>query len=201
MSRIKTSNRLYRTWLYSVGPTVNTKSQAKKHRKKFKVTGLPARKKVSNWRPPSKKKTLEDRAKYLRENPSLTERTLRDALVIKAKANPRYRFLFNCAQGPFIPDFCFLNSTLIVECDGASHATENAKVHDARRDDYFKERGFLTLRFHNSRVLSDLDSVVGEILRTVESRFEAKRQMRELPRHVSREATSGPSRESGAGFP
>jgi len=152
---------LKRANLYRAGAAVPTKSQLKKHRKKFKVIGVPHRRHI-NWR---QKPLLELRAEQLQKRPAKAEALLFGAL--KGKAG---HFHFNCPQGPYIPDFCWLKQRLIVECDGASHSTDQAKEHDARRDEYFASREFLTIRYSNMRIFSDCDNVAAEILAILKSR-------------------------------
>jgi len=63
-------------------------------------------------------------------------------------------------MGPYMVDFICREHRLIVEVDGGQHADSEA---DARRDAYFAERGYRTLRFWNSDVLSNLDGVLVSI--------------------------------------
>ena len=62
--------------------------------------------------------------------------------------------------GPYIADFACLASRLIVEVDGGQH---NESLHDARRDQFLRERGFTVLRFWNNDVLADTDAVLAAI--------------------------------------
>jgi len=72
--------------------------------------------------------------------------------------------------GPFIADFICHASHLIIEVDGGQHYEAPGLVADAARDSYLKARGFHTLRFNNTDVLTNLPGVLETILRFLESR-------------------------------
>ena len=63
--------------------------------------------------------------------------------------------------GPYIVDFICFSHKLIIECDGDQHA-EN--IADRRRDEWFSDQGFGTLRFWNHEVLRNRDGVIRVIL-------------------------------------
>jgi type I restriction enzyme R subunit len=50
-----------------------------------------------------------------------------------------------------------------VECDGDAHNTPERRELDRKRDVYLRSQGLTVLRFENSRVLKDTDSVLEEI--------------------------------------
>ncbi len=62
--------------------------------------------------------------------------------------------------GNAIVDFACFEHTLVVEVDGGQHA-EN--IRDQRRDDELSRRGFRVLRFWNSDVRTNIDSVLAAI--------------------------------------
>jgi len=62
--------------------------------------------------------------------------------------------------GPFIADFASLKAHLIIEVDGDSH---ESKERDARRDQWFLERGWFVLRFWDEDVLKHTDDVLDVI--------------------------------------
>ncbi len=72
-----------------------------------------------------------------------------------------HKFLRQVALGPYIVDFICREHRLIIEVDGGQHAESKA---DKVRDAYFAERGYQTLRFWSSEVLSNLDGVLASIL-------------------------------------
>ena len=62
--------------------------------------------------------------------------------------------------GPFIVDFVCLPRRLIVEVDGDSH---DDRAYDARRDQWFLDRGWFVLRFWDDYVLENTDETLGLI--------------------------------------
>jgi len=59
-------------------------------------------------------------------------------------------------HGPYIVDFVCLSHKLIIELDGGQHAES---TRDAKRDAWFKERGFEVMRFWNNDVLTNRNGV------------------------------------------
>ena len=70
----------------------------------------------------------------------------------------------------YILDFVCLDRRVIVEVDGASHADEDRARKDRVRDAVLAREGFLTLRYANEAVLTD----VGQIIETVRTRCRAR---------------------------
>ncbi|WP_439496557.1 endonuclease domain-containing protein [Bosea sp. (in: a-proteobacteria)] len=77
------------------------------------------------------------------------------------------KFKRQMSIGPFIADFCCFEYRLIVELDGEPHATDDARIRDARRDAFLRHEGYLVLRFPNERVLGNLEFVLREIMETI----------------------------------
>jgi very-short-patch-repair endonuclease len=77
-------------------------------------------------------------------------RLLRDRRLAGAK------FRRQVPLGPYVADFLSFDLHLIVEVDGGQHA---GSVRDQRRDAWFAESGFRTLRFWNNDVLGNADGV------------------------------------------
>ncbi|MFC5756595.1 endonuclease domain-containing protein [Rhizobium sp. GCM10022189] len=73
------------------------------------------------------------------------------------------RFRRETPIGPYIADFAWLSSRLIVEVDGDSHETEGGRRHDLARDAFLKDQGFTVLRFDNAQLLDGPDHVFVEI--------------------------------------
>jgi very-short-patch-repair endonuclease len=71
--------------------------------------------------------------------------------------------------GPYVADFACLPVRLIVEIDGATHATEEEIAHDRRRNAYLRKHGFRVLRFWNSEIYENLDGVLQTIWNAVET--------------------------------
>lgn len=61
----------------------------------------------------------------------------------------------------YIADFVYHPGCLIVEADGKSH--ESKKSWDSNRDRVFRNHGYITLRFRNSKIMSDTEKVLQAI--------------------------------------
>jgi len=79
-----------------------------------------------------------------------------------------WKFRRQVAIDKFIVDFCCIRARLIVELDGEQHA--NAQCYDDARTKQLTARGFKVLRFWNSEVLQDTESVAHEISRVLNAR-------------------------------
>ena len=81
--------------------------------------------------------------------------------------------------GNFIVDFASHRLKLVIELDGIHHAeTENA-ARDAKRTAWLELQGYRVVRFWNSEVFDELDSVLDTIHAAVEER---RQQMSTPPR-------------------
>jgi very-short-patch-repair endonuclease len=65
--------------------------------------------------------------------------------------------------GPYFADFVCLARKLIVEADGRTHETADAKVRDDERDAWLRRAGFRVLRFSDDIVIGGLPIVVERI--------------------------------------
>lgn len=99
------------------------------------------------------------RARQLRNR--MTDAELRLWLRLRCQQLNEFRFRRQIPIGPYIVDFVCFRARLIVEVDGGQHAT--AVAADAQRTEWLESQGFRVLRFWNSAVLCELDSVAGEI--------------------------------------
>jgi len=70
----------------------------------------------------------------------------------------------------YIADFACLSAKLIVELDGESHDFAERQRADQARDAFFASQGFVTLRFTNDQVASNLEGVVEAIRQTAQAR-------------------------------
>ena len=68
---------------------------------------------------------------------------------------------------PYCVDFFCPEARLVVEVDGASHESEEAKQYDSRRDQWMKNQGIRVLRFSCSQVKNETKYVIDEIDRTL----------------------------------
>jgi len=67
--------------------------------------------------------------------------------------------------GPYMADFACVGIRLVVELDGATHATAEERAYDTRRDAYLRCAGWKTIRFTNEDVYKRLDDVLDTIVR------------------------------------
>jgi very-short-patch-repair endonuclease len=70
--------------------------------------------------------------------------------------------------GPFIGDFASREARLIVEVDGATHASDEESGYDRRRDAYFRASGYRVLSVGNDEVYHRLNDVLETILAALE---------------------------------
>jgi very-short-patch-repair endonuclease len=120
----------------------------------------PTRRNSANYTQMAHDPTLpRDTARTLRTNATESEQKLWS----KLRKGQLYRFQFRrqYSIGPFFVDFICLEANLIIELDGAQHADQ--KEQDQTRSDFLRTNGYQMLRFWNSQVLADVDSVVERI--------------------------------------
>ena len=65
--------------------------------------------------------------------------------------------------GSFIVDFALLSHRLVIEVDGDHHGREPFAERDQARTAWLNERGFRVLRFSNTDVMRNIDSVLDTI--------------------------------------
>jgi hypothetical protein len=58
---------------------------------------------------------------------------------------------------------------IAVEVDGQSHRSKKVAAADARKDRWLREHGWSVLRFWNSQIMDDFETVVAEIMEAVMS--------------------------------
>jgi very-short-patch-repair endonuclease len=69
--------------------------------------------------------------------------------------------------GPFVTDFCCMEIGLVIELDGSQHM-QQAQA-DQHRSRYLEQRGYRVLRFWDNEVLANMDAVVDQIVRVMNS--------------------------------
>jgi very-short-patch-repair endonuclease len=106
------------------------------------------------------KRTIR-RARTLRREMSLPEVLLWQVLRKRPAA---LKFRRQQAAGPYVVDFFCHEAALVLEVDGESHNRGNQPQIDAERDEYLRRNGYKVLRVAAVDVLSDLDSVVRQII-------------------------------------
>ena len=75
------------------------------------------------------------------------------------------------AIGPYIADFCCLGCRLVIEADGGQHYSDEAERRDGERSRMLAEHGFEVLRFTNTAILADMESVIATIFAVVSKKL------------------------------
>ncbi len=121
--------------------------------------GLKSRSKAAlNWK--NIPKSHWQFANEMRKDPSAAEKKLWQALKTDKLG---VTFRRQHPIGPFIADFYCSELRLVIEVDGATHASHEAQEYDAARDEHMRALGLTVLRFSNSAVLKGLDTVLESI--------------------------------------
>ena len=69
--------------------------------------------------------------------------------------------------GTYIADFVSLKNHLVIEIDGEYQLTPEQQESDRIRTIYLEQQGFRVIRFTNSQVLTDIDSVMSRIIKSL----------------------------------
>ena len=69
--------------------------------------------------------------------------------------------------GMYIADFVSLKNLLVIEIDGGYHQTSEQQLVDCYRTDYLQSKGFRVIRFTNQQVLTDMESVMSIIIKSL----------------------------------
>ena len=99
-----------------------------------------------------------EKAKYLRENMTLSELKLWELLRYKQVQGLRFR-----AQHPidiFIADFYCHSLKLVIEIDGGVHLNVEQKEYDIGREAEMKYWGIKIIRFKNEEIEENIDQVI-----------------------------------------
>jgi very-short-patch-repair endonuclease len=80
-----------------------------------------------------------------------------------------HRFRRQVPIGNYIADFACESARLIVEIDGGQHSEELNATNDANRTAWLESRGYRVLRFWNSYVMEETDSVTETIFNALTS--------------------------------
>ena len=84
--------------------------------------------------------------------------------VLQQSALDGHKFRRQHGVGPYILDFYCPSERLAIELDGDSHFTDEAKEYDNERTAYLNGLNIRVLRFINTDVFDNLDSVCERIL-------------------------------------
>ncbi len=105
-----------------------------------------------------------EKAKKLRDNMTYHEKILWNEL--KANKQLGFRFKPQHPIGSFIADFYCHKLKLVIEIDGASHESVDAREYDNGREEEMSAFGIVTLRFSNEEVEANMASILNEIKET-----------------------------------
>jgi very-short-patch-repair endonuclease len=95
-------------------------------------------------------------AKGLRRNATSAERRLWEGL--RRQQVGGFRFRRQVILGGSIADFACFEARIVIEVDGAIHATEEEIARDATRSTALAAQGYEILRFTNEDVFHNLDA-------------------------------------------
>ncbi len=111
---------------------------------------------------------LTTNAKSLRKNMTKEERHLwYDFLKTLPVTVHRQKVI-----GQYIVDFYIAGAKIVVELDGSQHYQDEGVRKDIERDDYLRSEGITVLRYSNSDVNMDFQSVCQDIWNHVRSENE-----------------------------
>lgn len=114
----------------------------------------------------TRNKNLKQPARELRKNMTAAERKLWSK--IRRKQLNGLQFYRQKVIGNYIVDFYCHKAKLVIEIDGGQHFTREGRESDQSRDKYLRDLGLSILRFNNHEVLTNIEGVVGEIIRFLE---------------------------------
>ena len=108
---------------------------------------------------------LKAKARYLRANMTAPEWRL--WYELRGKRFRGVKFTKQSMIAGVIPDFAARMRKLIIELDGDTHGATEA--YDARRTEKLEQRGYRVIRFSNADVMENLEGVLDEIGRQLDS--------------------------------
>ena|SRR2546421_3918405 len=88
---------------------------------------------------------------------------LRDRQLLGFKFRRQHQF------GDYVADFYCRDASLAIECDGSVHEANEQWHHDQARDAYFAGQEILVLRFSNSQILDETETVLRAIAKHLPS--------------------------------
>ena len=113
------------------------------------------------------KKENREYAKELRKNMTDQERRLWYTFLRKHETQFRRQKQF----GPYIVDFYCSKAMLVIEIDGGQHYSDESADYEQKRTDYLESLGLKVLRFTNTEISRDLNSVCEVINREIKARI------------------------------
>ena len=132
---------------------------------------------------------LRSFAARLRGNQTDVEQKL--WMCLRDRQIKEWKFRRQHPIGHYIVDFCSLEGMLIIELDGGQHLDQTNA--DEERANYLNSVGFRVLRFWNDEVLTKMNDVLEEILRTLEGSESLHPHPSPLPGREREQENSHPS--------
>jgi very-short-patch-repair endonuclease len=111
---------------------------------------------------------LKMRARELRKEATYSEQILWNAIRRKQLG---YEFHRQVPIDQYIVDFYCHELLLVIEIDGISHDSDDAKLYDANRQAKIEGYGISFLRFRDEAVKEDPDKVIAEIKQWIEKKI------------------------------
>jgi very-short-patch-repair endonuclease len=102
------------------------------------------------------------RARTLRK--SMTPEEARIWIRLRALREVGHHFRRQAPINGFYPDFVCKKRRLIIEIDGNQHGEEPQRSFDSKRDAQLRAKGYQIMRFWNSDIDADIDSVMDTII-------------------------------------
>jgi adenine-specific DNA-methyltransferase len=116
--------------------------------------------------------SITARARELRKNMTPAERILWKAIRSRRFAN--FKFRRQHPFGEYILDFYCSNTQLLLEIDGETHLG-NEKA-DEKRSAWLQQQGVKVLRFWNTQIYDEFESVLEMIFRECDARKDLRFQ-------------------------
>ncbi|MCC2630309.1 MAG: hypothetical protein K0S38_118 [Candidatus Paceibacter sp.] len=113
-------------------------------------------------------KNMQARRRELRKNATLQEIILWKYL---RKKKLGYLFYRQHSIGPYVVDFYCPQAKLIIELDGQQHQELENKKYDSERTVFFETLGFRVIRFWNSEIDNEINSVLFTIQKNLSEYF------------------------------
>ena len=81
----------------------------------------------------------------------------------------KFHFRRQVPIGAYIVDFAAMSARVVIEIDGGQHGMDRGIQTDKARDEFLRSRGFRVLRYWNSDVDENLNGVLEDILRHLDT--------------------------------
>ena len=102
--------------------------------------------------------------RQLRKKPTIWENKLWEHLK---RRNLGFRFKRQVYIGGYLVDLSCHAKKLIVELDGAYHATDSGRLYDQERSRFLKHEGYRIVRIWNSEIDKDINKVLDRIIKAL----------------------------------